>query len=1051
MYRPLILYTFLALIISAFTQNVYSVQIQDVQNDRIVYENWVSIQQKIQDSSDSDELFRNQVSESYLNFYEATKDTVYLNFALHEAVREKRLEIIDKLSNQELKNISDIVEKLISGNFSNDYLSIRDFSPSDIYTFHGPSIPRDKQDHARELLDHWFNTLSQDYETDSLKASLKAQALVLGYDKLNNFDKVFEVGQYLTKHNPFPKSSFTFYLFNTITYASRVRGYYSEALKIYETILFPMIEFLEYQERYLITRMDYANTLFMLGNIRSALDEYEYVYSQGVQNLDSRYRPALFNNLAVSYLNTGQFDRYVQFQLEAFEIAQKEGNFDQQMNILRNLYVFYRRQNETDLAFNYLNQALEISQEYNLPEETAGVLLSLGVYMRETENKPNVALDHFYESLELSQRSNSYQRHFNSYIELGETYHLLNNPDEAEHYFNEAIEISESRDDQRNYTMAIVRYSNMLVDNSRYEDAEKILQEINENDLEQIPFDLKVLGKNVSIKLLQQKNEMQQALEISSVTIDEVFNWLQESTDMQTGHMRMDEEFSEAFQLRTELLQQQGEFEEAIAMTGRLRNLSRTGFYNNPLLKSQILSEEELIRDYNLSNQIEDLRNRYANATEEQKIYLGNELASANAERNNLLNQAFPNYDASDFEEILPRAMDKLRSGQMVIYFSVFEDQIFQYFITSDEIDMRAYPADDEHLELLESAVSSFGHGSTDLSLLHEVYKTFFAENIPESVTHIYMIPDGVFYRIPIEILPIAPVNSSNSYGSSTYLIENYTVSYLNTLSDLVNEPVDSDFSYDLAGFGVSNFSAAGHPDLPDLPFSPREVTNSVEQLDKFTNKRFFINDLSTESNFRDIAGKAKIIHLATHSKVDDENPLFSSLYMYSGTAENEGDTVETENDGIVHAYELFDLNLNADLIFLSSCESGSGGYLKGSGILGFSRAFAYAGAQSLSINLWPIRDQTASEISSEFYASLNQGKNKAEALRDARLHYLNHSNSDPYLWGAFIMYGNIEPSVNNYQFLIQLLLSGLLITGLCFIAIFAYQRKALIRSWILY
>ena len=87
MYRPLILYTFLALIISAFTQNVYSVQIQDVQNDRIVYENWVSIQQKIQDSSDSDELFRNQVSESYLNFYEATKDTVYLNFALHEAVR----------------------------------------------------------------------------------------------------------------------------------------------------------------------------------------------------------------------------------------------------------------------------------------------------------------------------------------------------------------------------------------------------------------------------------------------------------------------------------------------------------------------------------------------------------------------------------------------------------------------------------------------------------------------------------------------------------------------------------------------------------------------------------------------------------------------------------------------------------------------------------------------------------------------------------------------------------------------------------------------------
>ncbi len=172
---------------------------------------------------------------------------------------------------------------------------------------------------------------------------------------------------------------------------------------------------------------------------------------------------------------------------------------------------------------------------------------------------------------------------------------------------------------------------------------------------------------------------------------------------------------------------------------------------------------------------------------------------------------------------------------------------------------------------------------------------------------------------------------------------------------------------------------------------------------------------------------------------------------MYSGKAPNQQDSIDTENDGIVHAYELFDLNLNADLIFLSSCESGSGGYLKGSGILGFSRAFSYAGAQSLSINLWPIRDQTASEISSEFYASLNQGKNKADALREARLHYLNNSNSDPYLWGAFIMYGNIDPPVNNYQFLIQLLLSGLLLTGLSFIAIITYQRKALIRSWNLF
>ncbi|MDZ7719974.1 MAG: CHAT domain-containing tetratricopeptide repeat protein [Balneolaceae bacterium] len=717
---------------------------------------------------------------------------------------------------------------------------------------------------------------------------------------------------------------------------------------------------------------------------------------------------------------------------------------------MRNLYVFYRRQNETSLALNYLNQALEISQKYNLPEETAGVLLSLGVHKRETENLPNLALDHFYDALELSENSNNYQRHFNSYIELGETYHELNNPRDSEKYFKEAIAISESREDNRNYSMAIVRYSNMLTDNQRLSEADTLMQSISDSDLEEIPFNLEVLGKNVKIKLLSNRGELEEALAFSSTTIEEIFDWLQESADMQTGHMRMDEEFSEAFQLHTELLRQLGNFEDAIAVNGRLRNLSRTGFYNNPLLKSQILSEEELIRDHNLSNRIEDLRSRYANATEEQKIYLGNQLASAKAERNNLLNQAFPNYSTSDFEEMLPQARNELNSDQMIIYFSVFEDQIFQYFITTQRIEMKVYPAD-EQMELLERAVQSFGHASTDLNLLHDVYRNYFADNIPSGIEHIYMIPDGIFYRIPIEILPVNPANSKNSYGSSTYLIENYSVSYLNTLSDLLNTSARTDFSFDLAGFGVSNFSEAGHPNLPDLPFSPQEVTSSSAQLDKFRNKQFFINDSSTESNFRNVAGKAKIIHLATHSKVDDENPLFSSLYMYSGNSVNGEDSVDNKNDGIVHAYELFDLNLNADLIFLSSCESGSGGYLKGSGILGFSRAFAYAGAQSLSINLWPIRDQTASEISSEFYASLNQGNNKAEALREARIHYLNNSNSDPYLWGAFIMYGNISPAVDNYKYLIQLLLSGLLISGLGFIAIAAYQRKTLIRSWIFF
>jgi CHAT domain-containing protein len=385
----------------------------------------------------------------------------------------------------------------------------------------------------------------------------------------------------------------------------------------------------------------------------------------------------------------------------------------------------------------------------------------------------------------------------------------------------------------------------------------------------------------------------------------------------------------------------------------------------------------------------------------------------------------------------------------MILYFSVFNEQIFQFFITRSGIEMKAYPQKLSYFEILDSAIESMGYGQSDLHLLHDVYTTFYEGNIPESVEQIYVVPDNRFFQLPIEVLPVERPRTPHSYGSTQYLIEKYSVSYLNTFNDLLDEKTDNDFIYDLTGFGISSFSDAGHPELPDLPFSPQEVRISAEKLNQLERKEFFINESSTETNFRSIAGRSRIIHMATHSKVNADNPLFSALYMHTGSDADTTDNLPlNQSDGVIYAYELFDLNLNADLIFLSSCESGTGGYLEGTGILGFSRAFSYAGAQSLSMNLWPIRDQTASEISLRFYEAIDKGKDKAEALREARLHYLNNTNSDPYLWGAFVMYGDINSPVDRTSPFFTNLLFGFAVTGLVFSLIFIYQNKSRIREW---
>ncbi|MEX2463517.1 MAG: CHAT domain-containing protein, partial [Balneolaceae bacterium] len=280
---------------------------------------------------------------------------------------------------------------------------------------------------------------------------------------------------------------------------------------------------------------------------------------------------------------------------------------------------------------------------------------------------------------------------------------------------------------------------------------------------------------------------------------------------------------------------------------------------------------------------------------------------------------------------------------------------------------MKTYPNDPDFYKPIDETIASFGYRSSNLEHLNELYKTYFEGNIPDGIDHIYIVPDGDLYRIPFEILPTEPVESPHSYGSARYLIEDYSVSYLNTLGDLTKKQNGSNghFETDIAAFGISNFSEAGHQQLADLPFSPIEVVNTVNNLNSLDRSQMFIEKNSSESNFKNIAGHARIIHLATHSRVLDNNPLFSSFYLYSGI---EDPTTVTDpesrlNDGIVRVYEIFDLNLNADLIFLSSCESGSGGYLQGAGILGFSRAFSYAGAKSLILNLWPVRDQASAEL----------------------------------------------------------------------------------------
>jgi CHAT domain-containing protein len=148
-----------------------------------------------------------------------------------------------------------------------------------------------------------------------------------------------------------------------------------------------------------------------------------------------------------------------------------------------------------------------------------------------------------------------------------------------------------------------------------------------------------------------------------------------------------------------------------------------------------------------------------------------------------------------------------------------------------------------------------------------------------------------------------------------------------------------------------------------------------------------------------------RYVHFAAHGYFDDEEPSRSGIVL-----SQQGDP---GNDGILQAAEIMRLRLNADLVTLSACQSGLGKILAGEGVMGLSRAFFYAGSQSLVVSLWNVNDAATAELMKSFYANLKSGMGRDQALRKAKLSLMssrNRSWRNPYFWAPFIFMGLAAP-----------------------------------------
>jgi CHAT domain-containing protein len=151
-------------------------------------------------------------------------------------------------------------------------------------------------------------------------------------------------------------------------------------------------------------------------------------------------------------------------------------------------------------------------------------------------------------------------------------------------------------------------------------------------------------------------------------------------------------------------------------------------------------------------------------------------------------------------------------------------------------------------------------------------------------------------------------------------------------------------------------------------------------------------------------APRYHFLHFATHGFFNDASPLDSAIVLAQPPSSGAG----SEDDGLLTAREIFDLNWPADLVVLSACNTARGGQSAGEGVVGLSWALFVAGAPSQVLSQWAVADASTAQLMKGLYSNLKVGQQKGAALREASLSLMKDGrHAHPYYWAPFVLIGD--------------------------------------------
>jgi CHAT domain-containing protein len=712
-------------------------------------------------------------------------------------------------------------------------------------------------------------------------------------------------------------------------------------------------------------------------------------YAQALQHLtraltlqkNKRITASILTNTAVVYDLQGNYLQALDYYRKSLALWEELGNKSQIANVLNNMGD-YRLLGSYDLALEQNKKALAIAQEIGDPEVIGRALANIGnAYAKKGDH--DQGLEYIQKSLKIAQEINDLHLASSQLKQLGREYY--------------------SKGD---YVRAL-QYSQSAIATSKRVNNRQALWE-----------SLTINGK--AYRSLNKPEKAHEAFQEAIATIED---WRSLIAGGEVEQLNLFAEKASVYHEMIDLLISENRTAEAFVFAERAKaRVLNDVLHSGKIQIAKAMTAQEIEEEKKWSKQLVNLNDRIQKETQAETLkQLQAELQKARLDfesfRTNLY-VSHPELKVKRGETLALKPEETngiIDADTAILEFVVTEKMVYLFVLSKQPADAttKFYPIEISQTQLAELIPEFRSQIAERLPIFQkaatELYTILLSPAASEirSKKKLLIIPDGVLWELPFQVL---------KSEEGRYVLEDHALTYAPSVTvyremKRMNKPMENEASVLLAfgnptiGKNVSERLKYNYREesLDPLPEAEREV-QSLEKLYGAGKSRVYIREKALEETLKNEASNFRIFHFATHGILNDVTPLYSQVVL------SHTDSNSNNEDGLLEAWEIMNLDLKADLVVLSACNTALGRISNGEGMIGLTWAFFIAGSSTTVVSQWKVLSSSTTELMLEFHRNLmaDPATSKAEAMRAAAMKLMRSDEyKHPFYWAPFVVIGS--------------------------------------------